>query len=104
MRSEPGGKPETEGVQVTTVAGTPSSFSHVADDATLAQLELRPALECVAAYAVGPLGAERVLNRRPSADAEWIGAELNRTRQLANLLVRGDGFRPEYAIPAARSP
>src|SRR5437870_4550211 len=84
-----------QGVQVTTVAGTPSSFSSVADDATLGQLELGLALDSVAAYAVGPYGAERVRNRRPSADSEWIGTELNRARQLGNLLVRGDGFRPE---------
>ena len=80
---------------MTTFTGTPSSFPAVSSADTLVQLELGRALECVAEFAVGPHGADRVRSRRPSSDAEWIRAELNRVRELGDLLGRGDGFRPE---------
>jgi DNA mismatch repair protein MutS2 len=86
---------QDRGVQVTTFTGTPSSFQEIAAAETLEQLELPAALDRVAEFAVGPHGADRVRARRPVADREWIERELNRVRQLALLLARGDGFRPE---------
>jgi DNA mismatch repair protein MutS2 len=82
-------------VRVTTFTGTPSSFPGVATADTLEQLELAGALDCVAEFAVGPFGAERVRSRQPVADLPWIQGELTRVRQLADLIGRGDGFRPE---------
>ncbi|MBI4503093.1 MAG: Smr/MutS family protein [Gemmatimonadetes bacterium] len=92
----------TEGVQVTAFTGTPSAFREVADRPALAQLELAAALECVAAFAAGPHGAERVRARRPVADLQWIRSELDRVRQLSDLLGRGDGFRPEAVASVER--
>src|SRR5262245_31180465 len=75
--------------------GTPSSFPPVAAAETLEQLELAEALECVAQFAVGPFGADRVKSRRPVADLAVIHTELERARQLSDLIGRGEGFRPE---------
>ncbi len=87
---------------MTKVTGTPFSFRGVATVQTLAQLELAPALDCVAEYAVGPAGAERVRSRRPVADIDWIRTELGRVRELAELLGRGDGFQPEPVTSVER--
>jgi DNA mismatch repair protein MutS2 len=82
-------------VQVTTLAGTPSSFRQVASDATLDQLEFKETLAQVASRAVGLHGAERVRQRRPIADVASARAELKRVQELARLLDGPDGFRPE---------
>lgn len=84
-----------EGVRVTTVGRTPSAFPEPAADDVLDQLEYPRALEEVARRAVGPLGAARVLERRPSADPEAVVAELGAVAELRTLLVGGDPLRPE---------
>ncbi|MBI3082632.1 MAG: hypothetical protein HYY94_06970, partial [Gemmatimonadetes bacterium] len=60
---------EREGVRVTEVASTPSPFPAVASPDTLAQLEFPAALAEVAGRAVSALGAARVRQRLPRADA-----------------------------------
>jgi DNA mismatch repair protein MutS2 len=80
---------------VTGVTRTPSTWAGPADPATLVQLEFARALEEVARRAVGPLGAARVADRRPSADVALVSAELRAVAELQGLLAGGDGFRPE---------
>jgi DNA mismatch repair protein MutS2 len=67
----------TEGVQVTQVARTPSSFSPVATPETLAELEFEGALDIVAGHAVSSEGARAVCARRPVADLEAVRRELS---------------------------
>ncbi len=86
---------QREGVRVTEVASTPSSFSAVASPDTLAQLELPAALAAVARRAVSALGAARVQARRPRADAQWVAGQLADVAELAAALAREDPFRPE---------
>lgn len=91
-----------EGVQATAVAGTPffvpqgmGSTLAVVSEETLSQLEWDAALEGVARWAAGPLGAERVRARRPAADVGDIRAALASVTELAHLLRQGDPFRAE---------
>lgn len=86
---------ETPGVRVTSVASTPSSLLDVASVDTLAELEFAEALNVVAAHAVGELGAARVRARRPATDVDAIRRELRMVREVRDLLVRKDPFRPE---------
>jgi DNA mismatch repair protein MutS2 len=86
---------EREGVRVTEVASTPSSFPAVATPDTLDQLEFSAALDQVAGRAVSELGAARVRQRLPRADAEWVTAQLADVAELATVLDRQDPFRPE---------
>src|SRR5690348_11765387 len=89
--SEPWGEPQGEGpgmtsrdtqqqsggVQVARATGTPSSVSgQVASDAVLGQLEFLSALDIVAGYAAGPLGAASVRGRRPADSVVWASGEL----------------------------
>jgi DNA mismatch repair protein MutS2 len=92
MERMPG--PESEGVQVTKVASTPSSLSAVASLDTLDQLEFPAAVELVAQRAVSPLGAARVRQRQPSPHVEWVCDQLATVAELAAVLVREDPFRP----------
>lgn len=78
------------GVQARGSAGTPSAFP-VAGEAVLATLEFHAALEAVAGYAAGPLGADRVRSRRPSADMHVAGADLALVAEGVALLGQGDG-------------
>lgn len=80
---------------MTKLTGTPFSFSGVVSDSVLTQLEFAAALDVVAGFAVGPLGAESVRVRRPVSDAGLIRDELEQVDTLAGLLRKGDGFRPE---------
>ncbi len=82
-------------MQVRTLTGTPSPFPGVASEVVLAQLEFGAVLDVVAAFAAGPLGAAAVRARRPVADADLVGGELERVDALARLLRQGDPFRPE---------
>jgi len=99
--TEPRAGHDQEGVQVTTVAGTPSSLgpSTVADQvasfATLDQLEFAAALDAVARRAVSSLGAARVRQRRPQADPAWVAGELAAVEELARALEDQAPFRPE---------
>ncbi|HLB37095.1 MAG TPA: Smr/MutS family protein [Gemmatimonadales bacterium] len=86
---------EREGVQVTEVTSTPSSFPAVASPSTLAQLEFSAALDHIAGRAVSELGAARVRQRLPSADAGWVAGQLADVAELATVLARQDPFRPE---------
>lgn len=80
---------------MTSVASTPSSLLDVASVDTLAELEFAEALNVVAAHAVGELGAARVRARRPATDVDAIRRELRMVREVRDLLVRKDPFRPE---------
>jgi DNA mismatch repair protein MutS2 len=73
-------------------AGTPSSFGEVASPSTLAILEFPAALELVAGFAAGPLGAAAVLARRPVADLELIRHELALIGEALELLRHPEGF------------
>ena len=63
--------------------------------AVLETLEFPAALERVAAFAAGPLGAARVRERSPGADAETIRAHLAQVAELAALLITDDTLRAE---------
>jgi DNA mismatch repair protein MutS2 len=63
--------------------------------AVLETLEFPAALERVAAFAAGPLGAARVRERTPGADAETIRAHLAQVAELAALLITDDSLRAE---------
>lgn len=63
--------------------------------AVLETLEFPAALERVAAFAAGPLGAARVRERTPGADAETIRAHLAQVAELAALLITDDTVRAE---------
>jgi len=93
--SQPAPGNEQEGVRVTEVASTPSPFPAVASSDTLAQLEFPAALSDVAGRAVSELGAARVRQRLPSADAAWVAAQLADVAELKAVLQREDRFRPE---------
>ncbi len=86
---------EQQGVSATRVADTPSSFG-VASDQILQELEFAGVLGVIAEHAVSPLGAQSVLDRRPSNSIEWIQAEMASVAELDGLLGDGDEFRPEY--------
>jgi DNA mismatch repair protein MutS2 len=67
----------------------------------LETIEFGAVLELVAAHAVGPLGADRVLGRWPTDDLGWIREELARVGEVAGLFRRGDGLLAE-PIPDPR--
>jgi DNA mismatch repair protein MutS2 len=76
---------------VTPVAGTPPSLQRVASPDTLAELEFERALDLVAQYAVGELGARAVRGRHPRADAAWVRAEIALVSEL--MVASGDRER-----------
>jgi DNA mismatch repair protein MutS2 len=89
-------------VQVTAVAGTPSFLPPVhgpdpaaASAETLTQLEWAAALDGVARWAVGPLGAARVRARQPGANVGEIRRGLAAVAEVAGLIRQGDPFRAE---------
>ncbi len=71
----------------------------------LETLEFPAALECVAAYAAGPLGAARVRGRTPATTPDAVRAELARVAELAALLLTDDSLQaepvPDIAEPLA---
>jgi len=85
----------TNGVPGGAIPGTPLPLAGAATDEALETVELGPVLELVAAHAAGPLAAARLQSRRPSADLEWIRAELARVGEVAALFRRGDGLLAE---------
>jgi DNA mismatch repair protein MutS2 len=68
----------------------------------LETIELPAVLDVIAGHAAGPLGAERVRARRPSADVEWIRRELARVDEVAALFRSGDGLHSE-PVPDVRT-
>ena len=91
----------TDGVLAHTEGGTPSSLPENMSSDALETIELGAVLELVAACAAGPLGGERVRDRRPNTDLDWIRAELNRVEEVAALFRKGDGLLAE-PIPDVR--
>ncbi len=87
-----------QGVQVTRVAGTPSSFSPVAAPQTLAELEFDRVLALVAQHAVSDLGAASVRARVPVGDPETVREELATVAELARVLHESGRFCP-VAVP-----
>lgn len=73
-------------------AGTPSSFSAIADPATLATLDFPTALDLVAGHAAGPLGAAAVRARKPGGDPGAIRAEFALVAEAITLLRDPGGF------------
>jgi len=61
-------------------------------------LEFQAALGRVAEHAVGPLGAARILSRRPSFHAPGIRDALAQVAELAALVTTEDAIRAE-AVP-----
>jgi len=61
----------------------------------LETLEFPAALARVAAHAVGPLGAARVMARRPAADPAAIRDSLAQVAELASLLLTDEAIRAE---------
>ena len=79
------------GVLVSSDAGAPSAFpleesAILGSEDALEALEFAAVLDRVAAFAVGPLGAESVRRRRPVTDVPWIQAELGRVEELTALV------------------
>ena len=80
-----------DGVSADKSADTPFSLAdgdESWDEATLDTLEFSAALERVAAFAAGPLAAERIRSRRPSTDEAAVRETLLRVDE-ATALVRG---------------
>ena len=85
------------------LAGTPSPLDDALTADALDTIELSAVLDRVAAYAAGPLGAERVRGRRPTGDVGWIRAELARVAEVAALFRRGDSLLAEPVPDVARA-
>jgi DNA mismatch repair protein MutS2 len=83
---------ESNGVSAQRSAGTPFPLPPEASAAALTVLEFGSALELVAGYAAGPLGADRVRARRPVDDATWIAGELAPVAELLGLFEEGGGI------------
>jgi DNA mismatch repair protein MutS2 len=85
----------TSGVPAQPQGGTPLPLRAEQTSEALETIEFAAVLERVAATAVGPLGAKRVLERRPTDDLDWIREELGRVGEVAALFRRGDGLVAE---------
>jgi DNA mismatch repair protein MutS2 len=95
------GQRDADGVLEDPTAGTPSSLATAAVLDALETIELPAVLEVVAGYAAGPLGANSVRSRRPTADLGWIRRELDRVGEVAGLFRTGEGLLAE-AVPDVR--
>jgi len=84
-----------DGVQAQIQGGTPLPLLPEHSKDALDTLEFDSVLQLVAALAVGPLGAARVLGRRPTTDIGWISGELARVAEVAALFRRGDRLLAE---------
>lgn len=80
------------GVRSFSEDGTPSLLDPATSADALDALEFEVALEVVAEYAVGPLGAEALRARWPSDDADWVRVELASVGELLALLRRGESL------------
>jgi DNA mismatch repair protein MutS2 len=92
-----------DGVQARIQGGTPLPLPAEHCEEALDTLEFDSVLQLVAAGAVGPLGAARVLGRRPTTDIAWIRAELARVAEVAALFRRGDSLLAEPIPDVARA-
>ncbi|HEX2451465.1 MAG TPA: hypothetical protein VHJ69_09995, partial [Gemmatimonadales bacterium] len=95
------GQPADDGVPEGFATGTPSSLALSGSDEALETIEFAAVLDGVAGYAAGPLGAERLRGRRPTAALEWIESELARVGEVAALFRNGDALLAE-SVPDAR--
>ncbi len=95
------GEHGADGVPDGPAAGTPSSLASAASLEALDTIELPAVLDIIAGYAAGPLGAERVRQRRPIANLVWIDRELARVGEVAALFRKGDGLLAE-PVPDVR--
>jgi len=66
-------------------------------------LEFDRVLEIVATYATSELGAEAVLELRPSPDAEVVAESLHATDEMVSWRLRDEGWAPPY-IPNLEAP
>ncbi|HEY4647668.1 MAG TPA: Smr/MutS family protein [Gemmatimonadales bacterium] len=92
--------PQTEtqvpdGVPAQMQGGTPLSLPESHSGEALETIEFQAVLELISGHTAGPLGAARVLSRRPTDDLSWIGLELDRVAEVAALFRRGDGLLAE---------
>src|SRR5687767_8040624 len=85
----------SHGVPAHTEGGTPLPLPAEQTADALEIIEFGAVLERVAAHTLGPLGAGRLLSRRPRDDLSWIGEELARAGEVAALFRRGDGLLAE---------
>jgi DNA mismatch repair protein MutS2 len=76
-----------DGVPAQQSASTPSPFREAEFPAAEA-LEFPRVLEVIAGYAAGPLGANRLRSRRPSADPVWVRSELETLAELRSCYKR----------------
>jgi len=90
-----------DGVSAHRSAGTPSPLGQEAVGAALEVLEFQCALELVAAHAAGPLGAERILERRPSGSLDWIRAQLAPVAELLGFFAEGGDLDVSAVPPLA---
>jgi len=110
---EPSQRAFPDGVLVSTDAGAPSAFERLAGrlsraaapegdaaawESALEALEFPAVLQRVAAYCAGPLGAARVLARRPGTEVTEIRHALGQVDELAGLERAGRGVIAE-AVP-----
>jgi DNA mismatch repair protein MutS2 len=86
MVTEPVG--HSHGVRAPSDAGTPLPLPGGGSAAALDTLEFDRSLRAVASFAVGPLGAARIIARRPTAELGWIREELASVEEIAVLLRR----------------
>ena len=89
-----------DGVLASADAGTPSALDLLPPvspgwESALEALEFDAVVADVAGFAVGPLGARRVLSRRPTSDLQWARAELAEVEELARLERAGTGIAAE---------
>ncbi|MGH7591231.1 MAG: hypothetical protein ACREL2_07300, partial [Gemmatimonadales bacterium] len=86
---------------VPTGAGTPSALPPEHSAAALTALEFSAALDAVAGFAAGPLGAARIRARLPSADLEEVRDALAAVDEVAALERNGRGLAIAAAPDAA---
>ena len=91
------------GVSAQVQGGTPLPLPPEQSADALDTIEFGAVLERVAAHAVGPLGAARVRERRPTREVEWIRLELARVGEVAGLFRRGDGLLAEPVPDVTRA-
>ncbi|HEX6104403.1 MAG TPA: hypothetical protein VFZ26_02390, partial [Gemmatimonadales bacterium] len=87
-----------DGVPTSMQAGTPSPLPVGRCADALETIEFEAVLALAAGFAAGPMGAARLLARRPTEDVDWIRLELARAGEVTGLFRRGDVLRAE-AIP-----
>ncbi len=81
--------------------GTPACLDPATSADGLAALEYEHALDVVASYTAGPLGATALRSRLPTADIAWVARELGLVADVLALLRRGEQF-DVAAVPALR--